>query len=94
MAAANHVDVEARVGFAIVRTHRNGDTPRDYLRAFQIVGRDGLGHLGYGSRIDAHVFDSRSEAEDVVRRLRRRAAIGAYDYLVEEVVERAGTYPG
>jgi hypothetical protein len=77
-----------------MRAHRNGDAPRYYLRAFQIVGRDGLTHLGYGSRTAAHVFDSRSKAEDIVRRLRRRAAIGAYNYLVEEVVEQAGAYPG
>ena len=92
MAQANGVDVEARSGFVLVRAHRNGDAPRDYLRAFQIVGRDGLAHLGYGSRTAAHVFDSRSEAEGIVRRLRRRAAIGAYDYLVAEVVEQAGAY--
>lgn len=84
----------ARVGFAIARAHRNGDAPRDYLRAFQIVGRDGLTHLGYGSRTAAHVFDRRCEAEDIVRRLRRLAAIGAYHYLVEEAVEQAGAHPG
>ena len=94
MAQANHVDVEALAGFAIVRVHRNGEIPRVYLRAFQIVGRDGLAHLGYGSRTAAHVFDSRSEDEDVVRRRRRRAAFGAYDYLVEEVVGQADTCPG
>ena len=42
MAQPNPVDVGARAGFAIMRAHRNGDAPRDYLRAFQIVGRDGL----------------------------------------------------
>ena len=56
------------------------------------VGRDGLAHLAYGSRTAAHVFDSRREAEDIVRRLRRRATIGAYDYLVEEFVGQAGAH--
>jgi hypothetical protein len=49
-----------------VRAHRNGDAPRDNMRAFQIAGRDGLTRLGYGSRTAAHLFDSRSEAEGIV----------------------------
>jgi hypothetical protein len=87
-------DVEARSGFVVVRAPRNGDLPRDYLRAFEIVGRDGLAHLAYGARTAAYVFHGRREAEDVVRRLRRRAVIGAYDYLVEESVGQASAYPG
>lgn len=93
MDLATDEDVEVRAGFVIVRAPRNGDLPHDYLRAFEIVGRDGLAHLAYGPRTAAHVFDSRREAEDVVRRLRRRAAIGAYDYAVEEFVGQAGAHP-
>ena len=86
--------VEARFGFVIIRARRNGDLPRDYPRAFEIVGWEGLAHLAYGVRTAAHVFDGRKAAEDIVRRLRRRAVIGAYDYLVEEFVEPASAHPG
>ena len=93
MNLATGEDVEARSGFVLVRAPPNGDLPRDYLRAFEIVGRDGLAHLTYGVRKVAHVFDSRGETEDVVRPLRRRAAIGTYDYLVEEFVGQASVCP-
>ena len=86
-------EVEVRSGFMLVRTPRNGDLPRDYLRAFETVGRDGLAHLAYGARRAAHVFDSRKEAEDIVRRLHRRTTFGAYGYLVEEFVGQAGAHP-
>jgi len=81
LAEVNHVDVEALESFGIVRVYRNGDIPRDNLRAVQIVGGDGLA--------EPPVFDSCREAEDSVRGLRRRADFRAYDYLVEEVVGRA-----
>jgi len=82
---ANNQQVAARSGFVIVRAHRNGDVPRDYLRGFLIVGRSGLANLAYGPRAAAHLFERRGEAEDVQRRLRRRTAIGGYDYFIEEV---------
>jgi hypothetical protein len=91
MVQADHHDVEAQSGFVVVRTRRNGDGPRDYLRTVEIVGRNGLAHLTYGPHAAVRVFASRREAEDIVRRLRRRAAIGAYDYLVEELVGEAST---
>lgn len=81
--SANRQQVEARSGFLIVRAHRNGDVPRDYLRSFLTVGRSGLANLAYGPRAAAHLFEGRGEAEDVQRRLRRRAAIGGYDYFIE-----------
>ncbi len=86
-------DPEARPGFVIARTPKNGNLSRSYLRGFEIVGRDGLAHLAYGALAAAHVFDSRREAEEVARRLRRRATIGAYDYLVEEHVTQPTEHP-
>ena len=84
---------QARSSFAVVRVHHNGEAPRDYLRSFLIVGRNGLAHLAYGPRKGAQVFEQRAEAEDIARRLRRRAAIGDYDYLVEEVAWEAAVSP-
>jgi len=86
---ANRQHTKARSGFAIVRAHRNGDVPRDYLRSFLIVGRSGLAQLAYGPRAAAHLFEGRGEAEDVQRRLRRRTAIGGYDYFIEEAAQEA-----
>jgi hypothetical protein len=80
---------EARPSFVVVRVHQNGDAPRDYLRSFLIVGRNGVAHLAYGPREGAQLFERRAEAEDIARRLRRRSAIGNYDYLVEEVAREA-----
>jgi hypothetical protein len=75
---------DVQPGFVIVRAHPNGDIPPEYLRAFQAVGRDGLVHLAYGSRATAHVFARHGEAEDTVRRLRRRTIVGSYDYLIQK----------
>jgi hypothetical protein len=82
-ASAEYTDVSP--GFAVVRPHRNGSIQRDYLRNFSIVGLNGLANLGYGSQTAACLFTSRTEAEDIARRLRRRAAIGDYEYGVEEI---------
>ena len=49
MDLATGEDVDAWSGFMLVRAPRNGDLPRDYLRTFEIVGRDGLAHLAYGT---------------------------------------------
>ncbi len=84
---------EVRPRFVVARTPRNGNRTRAYLRAFEIVGRDGLAYLSYGARSAAHVFNSRREADDVVRRLRRRATIGTYNYLVEEFAGQASECP-
>lgn len=51
MDLATGEDVEVRAGFVIVRAPRNGDLPHDYLRAFEIVGRDGLVPTIAGSRV-------------------------------------------
>lgn len=90
MAQTRNTEVMAPARFVVARGHRHNDEPRDYLRSFQVVGRDGLAHLAFGSRDVARVFDSLGEAEDIVRRLRRRTTIAAYDYLVEEVSESIG----
>ncbi len=80
-------------GFVVARTPRNGNLTRDFLRGFEIVGRNGVAHLAYGPRPTAHVFDSRREAEDIARRLGRRVTMGTYDYLVEERVRQTSVYP-
>lgn len=90
MAGTRNTEVVPLVRFVVARGHRHNDEPRDYLRSVQVVGRDGLAHLAFGSRDVARVFDSLGEAEDIVRRLRRRSTIAAYDYLVEDVSASIG----
>jgi len=85
--------VEARQGVVVARVPLNGDLPGDYLRAFEIAGRNGLVRLAFGPRAAAHVW-ARDEAENIVRRLRRRTAIGAYDDRVEEAVGTATVVRG
>lgn len=72
-------------GFAVVRIDRHGELPSSYLRSFVVAGRNGLQRLVFGDRAAAHLFESRAEAEDVARRLRRRVSAADYDYRVEEV---------
>ena len=75
---------ETASGFAVIRIPRNGELPADYLRSFEVVGRNGLGKLAFGPRGAAQLFDRRAEAEDIARRLRRRPTLGDYDYAVEQ----------
>lgn len=85
----DHEHAIAPVGFVVARTPRNGALPREYLRGFQVVGRNGLARLAFGARAAAQVFDHRPEADDIARRLRRRTALADYDYRVEEVTREA-----
>ena len=72
-------------GFAVVRRDPLGEIPLSYLRDFTLAGRNGLQRLAFGGRSAAHVFDSRAEAEDIARRLRRRVSGSQYQYQVGPV---------
>lgn len=78
-----------RCGFAVVRIDRRGELPASYLRSFAVAGRNGLQRLAFGDRAAAHPFESRAEAEDVARRLRRRISGVDYDYRVETATAAA-----
>jgi hypothetical protein len=70
--------------FVVARVHRRGELPATYLRKFVLAGRNGLQQLAFGPATAAHVFERRAEAEDVARRLRRRASSTEYDFRAEE----------
>ena len=70
--------------FVVARLDRRGELPTTYLRKFALVGRNGLQQLTFGPATAAHVFESRSEAEDIARRLRRRVSDAGYDFRAEE----------
>ncbi len=76
-------------GFVLMRADRRGELSPTYLRGFALAGRNGLRQLGFGPRAAAHLFEVRSEAEDVARRLRRRVSTKDHDYVVLEVAEEA-----
>lgn len=76
-------------GFTVVRVDRRGELLPTYLRSYALAGRNGLQRLAFSERAVAHVFESRAEAEDIARRLRRRISGSHYDYQVEEVVQGA-----
>lgn len=77
----------------VVRNDRGGERPPAYLRGFVLAGRAGVKQLSFGQRVDAHVFESRAEAEDVARRLRRRISGGDYVFGVEEVSQAPAVSP-
>ncbi len=80
-------------GFVIVRVDRTGAIPRTYLRSFAPAGRNGLQRVAFGERSVAHAFESRTEAEDVARRLGRRISGTTYDYRVEQISQEALASP-
>lgn len=73
--------------FILMRADPRGELPPTYLRGFAVAGRNGLQHLGFGPRASAHLFEVRTEAEDVARRLRRRLSAKDHEYVVMEVAE-------
>lgn len=76
-------------GFAVLRIDPRGELPPSYLRSFALAGRNGLQRLAFGGRAAAYVFDSRADAEDIARRLRRRVSGAQYEYRVEAVTREA-----
>lgn len=80
-------------GFTVVRVDRRGEFLPSYLRSFALAGRNGLRALAFGDRAVAHIFESRVDAEDIARRLRRRLSGTQYDYRIEEVVREAEAIP-
>ncbi len=79
--------------FVIVRVDRTGAIPRTYLRSFAPAGRNGLQRLAFGERSVAQVFESRTEAEDVARRLGRRISGRTYEYRVEQISQEVLASP-
>jgi hypothetical protein len=74
-------------GFVVMRVDRRGELEPTYLRSFAPAGRNGVRQLGFGPRSAAHLFERRSEAEDIARRLRRRVSATEHDYVVAEVAQ-------
>jgi hypothetical protein len=66
------------------RVDRHSASPTTYLRHFVLAGGNGLRGVAFGPAATAHFFNRRAEAEEIVRKLRRRVSHAEYEYTAEE----------
>ena len=70
--------------FVVARLDRHAQLPPTYLRKFAVAGRNGLKQLAFGSLSTGHLFERRTEPEDIAKRLRRRVSQTDYEFIAEE----------
>lgn len=79
--------------FVVMRVDRCGELPSAYLQKFALAGRNGLRQLAFGPAATAYAFEVRAEAEDIARRLRRRASAADHEFVIEEAQATTAPLP-